>query len=61
MVKQLVKVAAVAAGIQIVRAVAEDWRLAEHDLIDHPLMTIWPSLGNRLHDRHFPPDKDPVS
>lgn len=28
------------------------WRLVEHDLIDHPLMTLAPRLGERLHDRH---------
>lgn len=30
------------------------WRLVEHDLVDHPLMTLWPSLGDRLHDRDEP-------
>ena len=61
MLKALLKVLAVAAGVQIVRAVCEDWRLAEHDLIDHPLMAIWPELGHPLHNRHFPEDGDPVS
>lgn len=45
-----------AAGVVLVavRIRQRGWRIVEHDLIDHPLMTLWPALGDRLHDRDEP-------
>lgn len=39
------------AGLVAYRIRQRGWRLVEHDLVDHPLMTLWPALGDRLHDR----------
>lgn len=45
----------IAGGALIARRIRQNgWRLVEHDLIDHPLMTLIPALGDRLHDRHTP-------
>lgn len=52
---------AVVAGAALVayRIRQRGWRLIEHDLVDHPLMTLWPAVGYRLHDRHpWPDDRD---
>lgn len=39
-------------ALLVARAVQRDgWRVAEHDLVDHPLMALAPALGLRIHDR----------
>lgn len=38
-------------GLVVYRIRQRGWRLVEHDLVDHPLMTLWPALGDWLHDR----------
>lgn len=50
----------VVAGVGLVayRIRQRGWRLVEHDLVDHPLMTLWPRLGDWLHDRDEPEAED---
>lgn len=34
-----------------------DWRRVAHNVVAHPLLVLWPTVGERLHDATVPTER----